>query len=446
MRNFRSVLTGCLLVLVANTALAQSPRAYYSDDLGTLGGTLLLATAMNNNGDIVGSGTTADGTRHAFRWTRSRGLEDLGTFGGVASLATGINDSGDILGFYLDEQFQPHAFILPAGGTMQPIDGVSEPSGLAANGWFTGMSANSQAFRAVLGGVIQDLTAILGLGTAVNGRGDTTGWSWHDDPQATPPTAFRYSDAAGFVDLGTFGGAWSYAYGINAAGTVVGEASTLADERRAFRAAPGSPLQDLGTILDGPGSGAVAYGVNDASDVVGQAESMNNGVAPFRYTDGEGMVNLTPLIPIIARKNGPPYSAIAINARKEILAIYSGVGDLRTELLRPRAFVNPPDVSAVSADPAVLAPPDGRMVSVAIGVSVADEYDDNPACRITSVFDSASPFGGPDRDVQITGPLTLNLRAKRDGGDDRTYAVIVTCSNYFGKSATRFTLVRVPRR
>jgi hypothetical protein len=125
----------------------------------------------------------------------------------VASLATGINDSGDILGFYLDEQFQPHAFILPAGGTMQPIDGVSEPSGLAANGWFTGMSANSQAFRAVLGGVTQDLTAILGLGTAVNGRGAIRPAELARRSQATPPTAFRYSDAAGFVDLGTFGGA-----------------------------------------------------------------------------------------------------------------------------------------------------------------------------------------------------------------------------------------------
>jgi hypothetical protein len=77
------------------------------------------------------------------------------------------------------------------------------------------------------------------------------------------------------------------------------------------------------------------------------------------------------------------------------------------------------------------------MVPVAIGVCVADEYDDNPACRITSVFDSAAPFGGPSRDVQITGALTVNLRAKRDDGDDRTYAVVVTCSNYFGKSATR---------
>ncbi len=159
------------------------------------------------------------------------------------------------------------------------------------------------------------------------------------------------------------------------------------------------------------------------------------------------MVDLSRLIPMAARRNGKPYLAAAINTRKEILAVYSDAnGELRTQLLRPRTFVNPPVLSAVSADPAVLAPPNGRMVPVAIGVSVADEYDASPACRITSVLDSAAPLGGPNRDVQITGPLTVNLRAKRDDGDDRIYAVLVTCSNYFGKSATRFTLVRVPHR
>ena len=448
MPKLRPALTVCLLVLGAHAAFAQTPRAYYADDLGTLGGTELLASAMNNNGDIVGYGTTADGVKHAFRWTRSGGLQDLGLFGGIESRATGVNDNGDILGFYFDDQFRLHPFVLPAGGTMQPIAGVFQPSGLAANGWFTGMSLNSTAFRGVFGGTIQELTASVGFGTAVNARGDTAGYSFHEEPGPTSQaTAFRYSDAAGFVDLGTFGGAWSYAYGINATGTVAGEASTTtADVWRAFRAVPGHPLQDLGTLFDGPQATASAYGLNDAGDVVGQGASID-GWAPFRYTDGEGMVDLTRLIPIAARNALRPYSAIAINARKEILGIFSaGNGDFRTALLRPRTSVNPPAVSEVSADPAVLSPPNGRMVPVAIGVTVSDEYDVNPACRITSVLDSAAPLGGPNRDVQITGPLTVNLRAKRDDDDDRIYAVLVTCSNYLGKSATRFTLVRVPRR
>ena len=57
----------------------------------------------------------------------------------------------------------------------------------------------------------QELDAIVGFGTAINASGDTAGYSWHADPSTSEPTAFRYSDAGGFADLGTFGGAASHA-------------------------------------------------------------------------------------------------------------------------------------------------------------------------------------------------------------------------------------------
>jgi probable HAF family extracellular repeat protein len=298
-------LTACALVFSAHTALAQTPRAYEADDLGTLGGTWLLAAAMNDNGDIVGSGTTADGTRHAFRWTRGGGLEDLGTFGGVQALATGINNGGDIVGLYFDEQFVPHTFLLPAGGTVQPILDVFQPSAISATGWFTGMSTGGRAFRATPGAAVQELTDFVGFGTAINGRGDTAGYSFHGEPSdpESQTTAFRYSDADGFVDLGTFGGSWSYAYSINATGTVVGGAAAAAGAQHAFRAVAGQPLQDLGILFNAPLSETVAYGVNDAGDVVGQASSIDGSV-PFRYTDDQGLVDLTPLIPLVARSKG----------------------------------------------------------------------------------------------------------------------------------------------
>jgi probable HAF family extracellular repeat protein len=447
MRQPHLMVTACALVLSAQTVLAQPPRAYEATDLGTLGGAWLLAAAMNENGDIVGSGTTADGTRHAFRWTRNGGLEDLGTFGGVEALATGINDGGDIVGLYFDTQFTPHSFLLPAGGTMQPLPDVFQPSAIAANGWFTGMSGGARAFRAMPGAAIQEFTEGVGFGTAINTRGDTTGYSYQGDPSepGSQPTAFRYSDADGLVDLGTLGGNGSYAYRINATGTVVGEAYVPEGLTHAFRAVVGQPLEDLGLLFNAPFSQTSAYGLNDAGDVVGQASSVE-GVVPFRYTDGQGMTDLTPLIPSALRHSGRPWSAIAINASQEILVIYSDWnGDFRSTLLRPRTEdLNPPLVSEVIADPALLSPPNGHMVPVTIGVAVSDEYDSNPSCRITRVIDSRSPFRHPNHDVQITGALTLNLRARRDGFDDRTYAVVVTCTNYFGKSAKGHTLVHVP--
>jgi len=77
-------------------------------DLGTLGGNASSANAVNNRGQVSGealntipdpytsnfnnfyiSGATQV---HAFRWTRSRGMQDLGTLGGTDSAAFSINE------------------------------------------------------------------------------------------------------------------------------------------------------------------------------------------------------------------------------------------------------------------------------------------------------------------------------------------------------------------
>jgi probable HAF family extracellular repeat protein len=79
-RRYARVAAGILaLCLFLNReALAQAPRYYRVDDLGSLGGQYLVALAINNNGDVAGYGDLADGTLHAFRWTASGKLEDLG--------------------------------------------------------------------------------------------------------------------------------------------------------------------------------------------------------------------------------------------------------------------------------------------------------------------------------------------------------------------------------
>jgi probable HAF family extracellular repeat protein len=46
-------------------------------DLGHLGGGTSLATAINNNGVVVGHSTLINGGTHAFRWTQSDGMVDL---------------------------------------------------------------------------------------------------------------------------------------------------------------------------------------------------------------------------------------------------------------------------------------------------------------------------------------------------------------------------------
>jgi probable HAF family extracellular repeat protein len=70
-------------------------------DLGNLGGTCALTSALNNRGQVAGFSTIAgDQNYHAFRWDRTSEprLRDLGTLGGSFSIAEAMNETGDAAG------------------------------------------------------------------------------------------------------------------------------------------------------------------------------------------------------------------------------------------------------------------------------------------------------------------------------------------------------------
>ena len=66
-------------------------------DLGTLGGTVSGAQAINDAGQIVGYSETSTSTSHATLWDGDT-ITDLGTLGGLNSTAFSINDIGRIVG------------------------------------------------------------------------------------------------------------------------------------------------------------------------------------------------------------------------------------------------------------------------------------------------------------------------------------------------------------
>jgi probable HAF family extracellular repeat protein len=75
-------------------------------DLGHLGGGTSRATAINNNGVIVGWSTRSNGTPYAFSWTQAGGMVDLNALlplnsGWVLTEANGVNDKGQITGYGL---------------------------------------------------------------------------------------------------------------------------------------------------------------------------------------------------------------------------------------------------------------------------------------------------------------------------------------------------------
>jgi hypothetical protein len=89
------------------------------------------------------------------------------------------------------------------------------------------------------------------------------------------------------------------------------------------------------------------------------------------------------------------------------------------------------------------------MVPVAVAVDVRDICDPSPTCRIVSVASNEPANGAGDGntpvDWEITGALTLNLRAERSGkGDGRTYTITVECTDDSGNASSTEVRVTVP--
>jgi len=110
----------------------------------------------------------------------------------------------------------------------------------------------------------------------------------------------------------------------------------------------------------------------------------------------------------------------------------------------------PPVISAISARANVLWPPNHKMAPVTVAVTASDICDTAPVCKITSVSSNEPENGLGDGDTapdwQITGNLTLNLRAERSGtGNGRIYTIAVTCTDTSGNPSSRNVTVTVPK-
>jgi hypothetical protein len=112
--------------------------------------------------------------------------------------------------------------------------------------------------------------------------------------------------------------------------------------------------------------------------------------------------------------------------------------------------LTPPAITAATASPAVLIQANHQMVPVTVAVSATDNCDRSVTCRIVSVTSNEPVEGLGDGDTapdwEITGTLTLNLRAERSGkGTGRVYTIAVECTDSSNNKSTSTVAVNVPR-
>src|SRR5512137_2449422 len=92
------------VTLMMSFPSAQAPRStpapYTVEDLGTLDGAPLTPLGINARGDVVGKVDTSDGGSVAFLLNKGP-ARAIGSLGGTRTEASAINDNGVVVGFSL---------------------------------------------------------------------------------------------------------------------------------------------------------------------------------------------------------------------------------------------------------------------------------------------------------------------------------------------------------
>jgi len=108
-----------------------------------------------------------------------------------------------------------------------------------------------------------------------------------------------------------------------------------------------------------------------------------------------------------------------------------------------------PAITSLSNNSPTLWPPNHKMVAVTVAASSTDIVG-VASLKIVSVTSSEPDNGLGDgdtaNDIQVTGNLTVNLRAERSGGGNgRTYTITVEAKDDAGNATTKTTTAFVPK-
>jgi probable HAF family extracellular repeat protein len=298
------VFAATLLLPIQGEAAATSV-VYRVDDLGTLpGDSSSFARGINASGEVVGGSMGPTGT-HAFKFQDGSGMVKLAAPPGrPITYAHAINDAGNVAGTaQIGGTDLGHAVRWTNGvpkdlGTLG-TGSYSEGESINASGAVVGYSyMEGGAFNKIHGFRYTDAAGLVDVTPTsdsarvrgINTSGQIAGWREY--------RAFRLSSGV-FTDLGVpTGFGFSFGYAINGSGQVAGHVTSASgNSEKIFRYTDGAGM----VILGGVGEHNAAFGINSGGDVVGEGltpESTGtlHGWRALLYTDAAGLVDLNTLI------------------------------------------------------------------------------------------------------------------------------------------------------
>ena len=343
----RSLCGVTLAVLaLAAPAVSQAQSGYTITDLGTLGGPHSVGNGINASGQVTGeSDTTGRVAVHAFL-AESAGIHDLGTLGGKDSVGHGINDGGQVTGWA--DTSSPSRFHA-ARWTGATVEDLNLPGSGESMGWGINSSGQVAGYADPTGGAGAQACSTLDRNYSLNcfptlGGGSSDAYSINDSGQVTgsaylsrqylrscraldrnepPPISVRWEEVV------------SEGYAINASGQIAGYSLVSGSIYGHAARWTGTTPTDLGTL---GGVYSKAFGINTSGQVVGQAYTASGGEDAF-YTVGDTMYDLNTLLP--AHSGWLLTGAAAINDNGQITGLGVINGQDHAFLLTPNAVPEP---------------------------------------------------------------------------------------------------------
>ncbi len=323
-------------------------------DLGTLGGIQSRAMGINSTGQIVGYSDTEAGKYHAFLWDGA--MHDLGTLAGKSeSFGFAINNAGQIAGACSNLGDVTMRAFLWRNGTLNDI-GEFMPRAINNNGDVVGwlsLKRNSVDWyeHACLwrGGALTDLGTLNGLSSfayGINDAGKIVGLALSTDELTT--RAFLWNNGA-MSDLGLLGGNSGQAYAINNLNQIIGFANVASGAPHSVlfnldQSGSVTARTDLGTAVS---AYSYAYGMNSQGQVVG-----TNGHAVF-WQNGV-MTDLNQYLP--ADTKWVLQAATGINDKGQVVGWGTYNGYLHAFLFNRAPSLSVGSVSAASYTGTTVAP------------------------------------------------------------------------------------------